>query len=78
MNAAGSQLLYTVYLGGGENDSGRAIALDASGNAYITGIAISRDFPVTSGAFSPHNAGAEDAFVAKSWMPPDAWLIRRF
>ena len=65
MNSAGTQLLYTVYLGGGGNDSGKAIAVDASGNAYITGVTSSQDFPVTGGTVSSRDSGAEDAFVSK-------------
>ncbi|MGD0137115.1 MAG: SBBP repeat-containing protein, partial [Bryobacteraceae bacterium] len=65
LNNAGSQLLYLTYLGGSANDSARSIAVDPSGNAYVTGITASTDFPTTSGAFSTRNSGAQEAFVAK-------------
>ena len=65
LNSSGSKLLYLVYLGGGANDSGRGVAVDASGNAYITGITASTNFPVTSGAFSTTLAGLQEAFVTK-------------
>ena len=48
LNAAGSALLYSTYLCGGY---GYGIAVDASGNAYVTGLADSSNFPITSGAF---------------------------
>jgi hypothetical protein len=49
----GSKLLYSTYLGGsaGGNDGAYAIAVDSTGNAYVTGAAQTNDFPVTSGAF---------------------------
>ena len=73
MNAARTLWLYTVYLGGSGMDSGKAIAVDASGNAYITGVTGSPDFPVTSGALSAYNSGEEDAFVAK--LDPNGRLL---
>ncbi len=51
LNAAGSALIYSTYLGGSDLDNGTAIALDAAGNAYITGAAVSTNFPTTPGAF---------------------------
>ncbi|MGH9774912.1 MAG: SBBP repeat-containing protein, partial [Candidatus Acidiferrales bacterium] len=42
----GSTLLYIVYLGGNDNTEARAIALDAYGNAYVTGETHASDFPV--------------------------------
>jgi large repetitive protein len=57
-------LLYSTYLGGGSYDYGRSIAVDSSGNAYVTGNALSGDFP-TAGAFQTTNAGGYDAFVTK-------------
>jgi hypothetical protein len=49
----GSKLLYSTYIGGsaGGNDAARALAVDSTGNAYVTGAAQTNDFPVTAGAF---------------------------
>ncbi len=69
LNAAGSALVYSTYLGGGSEDQGQSIALDASGNAYVTGYTSSSDFPTTSGALQIVYAGGNrdgfDAFVTK-------------
>jgi Beta-propeller repeat len=65
LNGSGIQVLYTAYLGGSAYDSGRGIALDPSGNIYITGVTESSDFPVTTGAFLTHAPGSQEAFVAK-------------
>jgi len=59
-------LLYATFLGGGGNDSGRGIAVDGAGAAYVTGETWSSDFPTTPGAFDPtYNGGQFDTFVAK-------------
>jgi uncharacterized protein (TIGR03437 family) len=47
-NPAGSALVYSTYLGGGSADDPYAIALDKSGNAYITGRTNSSDFPLAN------------------------------
>lgn len=63
VNAAGT-LVYSTYLGGTADDTGYDIAVDGSGNAYITGVTVSTNFPTASpiqGSFG----GAIDAFVAK-------------
>ena len=62
INPSGSALIYSTYLGRG---IGRGIAVDRSGNAYITGGTDSSDFPVTVGAFQTLHAGGADAFVGK-------------
>ncbi len=68
----GGTLAYATYLGGGPApmpgypaDSGNGIAVDASGNAYVTGQTYSAQFPTTAGAVQRSLAGPNDAFVAK-------------
>lgn len=67
LNAAGSALVYSTFLGGGANDAGNGIALDGSGNTYVTGFTASTlDFPTTGGAFQTLFGGGDtDAFVTK-------------
>src|SRR5438876_4733365 len=64
-NATGSGRVYSTYLGGSNFDAGRGIAVDASGNAYVTGGTASTDFPTTPGAFQTTPSGGGDAFVTK-------------
>ncbi|MEO8380533.1 MAG: SBBP repeat-containing protein [Acidobacteriota bacterium] len=66
LNATGSTLLYSTYLGGSGYDNGISVAIDSLGNAYIGGAA-TPNFPVTGGAFqtAPGGFGSFDAFVAK-------------
>ena len=65
LNASGSSLVYSTYLGGTENDEPRAIAVDAQGNAYVTGETVSAGFPTTPGAFDTVRSGEFDVFVTK-------------
>jgi len=66
LNAAGSALVYSTYLGGSSSNEGRAIAVDASGNAYVTGDTDSANFPTTSGSLQPvRGCSSESAFVTK-------------
>lgn len=60
VNAAGTALVYSTYLGGnadaqghGGSDEGLGIAVDDAGRAYVTGTTDSRSFPVTPGAYQP-------------------------
>ncbi|MBI2322917.1 MAG: SBBP repeat-containing protein [Chloroflexi bacterium] len=66
LSADGSALVYGTYLGGSGQDVANAIAVDAAGNAYVAGWAISADFPTTAGAFDRTYGGSGgDAFVVK-------------
>ena len=65
INAAGSALVYSTYLGGSSTDSANAIALDSSGAAYVTGDTASFDFPTTPGIFQGVLNGQYNAFVSK-------------
>jgi len=64
LNAAGSGLVYSTYLGGSNTDVGYGIAVDGSGNAYLTGYTLSTDFPTVTPLQST-NHGSTDAYVAK-------------
>ena len=65
LSANGSSLKYLTYLGGDGFDEARGIAIDGSGNAYITGYFYISTFPTTTGAYQTVNKGAFDAFVTK-------------
>jgi len=55
LNAAGTALVYSTYLGGSGGDFGYGIGIDAAGNAYVTGATYSQDFPVTCDAILTTN-----------------------
>lgn len=68
LNASGSALIYSTYLGGSGADEGTALRVDASGNAFVCGFTGSNNFPTTAGAMQRNFAGGSiggDAFVAK-------------
>jgi hypothetical protein len=65
LNATGSTLLYSTFLGAAGADEGWAIAIDATGAAYVTGLTTSAGFPTTVGAFDTTHNGGNDAFVTK-------------
>src|SRR5947208_3470273 len=65
LNATGSALVYSTYLGGGDDDEGFGMAVDATGNAYVTGQTLSTNFPTTADTVQPGFAGTIDAFMTK-------------
>ena len=67
LNATGSELVYSTYLGGG-GEVGTGIAVDATGQAYVTGSTLSA-LPITAGAVQTTFGGGDaDAFVAKLFL----------
>ena len=84
INASGSGLLYSTFLGGndleGSNDPERAtsIAIDSSSCAYVAGYTSSVDFPVTPGSYDTTLAGHSDAFITKLNMSGSALLYSTY
>ena len=67
LNATGTALVYSTYIGGSSTDEVYGIAVDGSGNAYVTGWTNSNNYDVTSGAFQTTYGGGfgGDVFVTK-------------
>jgi hypothetical protein len=66
LNASGSGLVYSTYIGGSDGDGGSGIAVDGSGNAYVTGQTDASNYDVTPGAFqTTYGGGTYDVFVTK-------------
>jgi hypothetical protein len=95
LTAAGNSLVYSTYLGGGapgtagginsntgsvDDDWGSAIAVDAQGQAYVTGYTASSGFPLVNPLAFPANAlrGGSDAFVAKLSSAGNALLYSTY
>ena len=64
LNANGSALLYSTYLGGSGDEEARGIAVN-HGRVWVTGRTDSTNFPTTAGAFDTTANGLRDAFVTK-------------
>jgi Beta-propeller repeat len=65
LNATGTGLRYSTYLGRGADDFGKGIAFDKGARAYVAGWTASPQFPTTAGAFDRSQNGGQDAFVAR-------------
>jgi hypothetical protein len=72
VNAAGTQIDYSTYMGGTDDDRGAGIAVDSTGKAYMVGMEFSTvgavgsgNFPTTTGAFQTTKRGFWEAFAAK-------------
>jgi hypothetical protein len=64
LDANGTAILYSTYLGGSNTDAGSTIAVNGVGEAYVTGRTESTDFPILD-ALDAELGGTQDAFVAK-------------
>ena len=76
LNAEGSEQLYTTYIGSGGNGEARGIAVDAAGDAYVTGDAGSDGFPIVNGPQPPLHGGG--VFVVKLDPSGSSALYSRF
>jgi hypothetical protein len=66
LNADGSALAYSTYLGGSGDDFPLIGPTDPGGHVYVEGFTSSTDFPTTPGAFQRKYAGGpDDSFVTK-------------
>ncbi|MDA2936812.1 SBBP repeat-containing protein [Acidobacteria bacterium AH-259-A15] len=65
LNAMGTALVYSTYLGGSGFEDSEDIAVDASGRAYVTGFTSSVDFPTVNPIQAAKGGGVWDAYVAK-------------
>jgi hypothetical protein len=74
-DANGSSLVYSTFLGGEDDDFGRALATNAAGIAYVAGGTSSANFPTTPEAFHPVSVGGGDAFVLKFTPLPDLSVL---
>lgn len=63
LNAAGSALIYSTYLGGNGSDGVTDIGLDGAGNAYVVGMTTSTQFFDMQRPYQASNAGRADAFI---------------
>ncbi len=80
VSATGAALVYSTFLGGSEQDTAHAIAVDGSGAAYVTGVATSPDFP-TQAAFQlglGSVTGGSNAFITKLDSPGTALVYSTF
>jgi Beta-propeller repeat len=67
LSPSGTSLAYSTYLGGGRQEDAYGLAVDGSGNAYVTGKTESADFP-TFNAYQASRFGAGDAFVGSGGL----------
>ena len=65
LNPTGTDFVYSTFLGGTKDEYGAAVAVDAVGNAYVTGTTFSDDFPATKNSFQTSFKGYSSVFVAK-------------
>lgn len=73
LNAAGTDLLFSTYLGGSDGDTAGGLAIDSEGKVWVTGSTESKDFPVTRKAFQGQIAGQANAFVTN--LNPEATAL---
>jgi uncharacterized protein (TIGR03437 family) len=78
LNPTGNKLLYSTYLGGSQDDAALAVAIDTQGDAYVAGVTVSMNFPVTQGAYQGFYRGGlgepVSVFGYPMWDPGDVFI----
>jgi uncharacterized protein (TIGR03437 family) len=78
LNPTGNKLLYSTYLGGSQDDAALAVAIDAQGDAFVAGVTISMNFPVTPNAYQGFYRGGLgepiSVFGYPMWDPGDVFI----
>ena len=79
-NTNGTALLYSVYLGGANDDFGYGIAVDQLDSAYVVGQTLSANFPATNNVIATNALyatlnGPSDAFLAKIFDNPPSLIM---
>ena len=75
LNAAGNAILYSSFLGGSGSEFGHAVAVDALGNAYVTGETVSTNFPTAIGAYQTIN-GCPPGSICPSFSSRDGFVSK--
>ncbi|WP_218081439.1 DUF7948 domain-containing protein [Anthocerotibacter panamensis] len=79
LSTGGTKLVYATYLAGSNNsEGGNGIAVDSTGNVYISGQTYAANFPVTADAFDPTYNGSSDIFLTKINAPGDALVYSTY
>ena len=78
LNASGSAVVYSTFVGGTLQDSGKGIAVDNAGNAYVAGETFSHDFPAVNARQGTFGGGDTDGFVTKVNAAGSAFLYSTF
>lgn len=79
VNASGSALIYSTYLGGSDDDASNAITIDSAGDAYVTGVTNnSNDFPLQNPFQSTNGGNLQAAFVTKLNATGDALIYSTY
>ena len=75
LNQVGGGLSYATYLGGNSADCSIGVAVDGVGNAYLTGLTLSSNFPTTPGAFDTTYNGETCPGWPNDWWCGDAFVF---
>jgi hypothetical protein len=68
LNATGSALIFSTYLGGSTSDSPTGLAVNSAGDIYLSGITYSTDFPVTAGVYQAASKGSSVSYYWNNFI----------